>query len=85
MKKKTSYSKAPEDIALAITQSERIADFLPAPEKLLKKENSVKVTVSLSKDSINFLKNKAKKSNGSYQQMLRKIIDLYVSYYKQAH
>lgn len=82
MKKKIKYEEAPKDIALAIDQSEAIKDFLPSPEILSKKDETVKITLSLSRDSIDFLKQKAKNSNGSYQKMLRKIVDLYVAHYK---
>jgi hypothetical protein len=36
-----------------------IKDFLPAPEDLVLKEETVKVTLSLSKESVEFFKNTA--------------------------
>jgi hypothetical protein len=61
MKKKTTNKSAPPDLAESIMSSEIIDDFLPAPELLIKKEDNVKITISLSKSSVDFFKEKAKK------------------------
>lgn len=54
-----------------------VEDFLPAPEDLVFKEDSVKITLSLSKDSVKFFKQEAKKHRASYQAMIRRLLDLY--------
>lgn len=54
-----------------------VEDFLPAPEDLVFKEDTVKITLSLSKDSVNFFKREAKKRHASYQAMIRRLLDLY--------
>lgn len=56
-----------------------IKDFLPAPDELIFKEENVKVTMSLSKSSVDFFKNEAKKRRTSYQAMIRKLLDMYAS------
>lgn len=61
----------------------RIDDFLPSPEKLLLPKESVKITISLSKSSIDFFKEQAKLHNVKYQQMIRRLIDKYASRYTQ--
>ena len=38
-----------------------VADFLPSPEELAFKEDTVKVTISLSRESIDFFKREARK------------------------
>ena len=38
-----------------------VDDFLPPPEDLLFKEENEKITITLSKDSVDFFKNEAKK------------------------
>jgi hypothetical protein len=38
---------------------EVIADFLPSPEELAFKEETVKITIALSKSSVDFFKKKA--------------------------
>lgn len=58
-----------------------IEDFLPSPEHLVFKEKNVKVTLTLSQDSVNFFKKYAKKSHSHYQTMIRKIIDNYATHY----
>jgi len=58
-----------------------IRDFLPSPDELVFKDDSVKVTISLSKDSVDFFKQEAKKNNTKYQKMIRNLLDIYA----QAH
>jgi len=60
-----------------------IPDFLPPPEELAFKEDTVKVTISLSKESVEFFKKEAKKHNTQYQKMIRRLLDVYSSSYKQ--
>lgn len=54
-----------------------IPDFLPSPEELALKEETVKITISLSKASVEFFKNEAKKYNTQYQKMIRRLLDEY--------
>ena len=54
-----------------------IKDFLPAPEDLVFKEKTVKVTLSLTEDSINFFKKQAKKNHTKYQLMIRNLVAEY--------
>jgi len=54
-----------------------IQDFLPSPDELVFKDDSVKVTISLSKDSVDFFKQEAKKNNTKYQKMIRNLLDIY--------
>ena len=54
-----------------------IPDFLPSPEELAFKEDTVKVTISLSKASVEFFKKEAKKHKTQYQKMIRRLLDVY--------
>lgn len=76
MKKKTTYKDEPIEL-------EVIDNFLPPPEQLLVKEESVKVTIALSKQSIAFFKKHAKKQHFPYQKMIRKVLDSYVAKYQK--
>jgi predicted DNA binding CopG/RHH family protein len=82
MKKKTTYKPAPRDISEAIRVSDIIDDFLPAPEKLIKKEDTVKITILLSKKSVHFFKEKARKFGVPYQTMIKTVLDKYTSHYQ---
>lgn len=75
MKRKIKYTDEPIDF-------EVIDDFLPPPDKLALKEESVKVTISLSKASVDFFKKYARKLHIPYQKMIRIVLDLYVSHYR---
>ena len=56
-----------------------IADFLPSPADLAFREDTVKVTIALSKSSVDFFKREAKKHNTQYQKMIRRLLDAYSS------
>lgn len=82
MKPNKGYTAAPSEVGDAIAQAEVIDDFLPPPDQLVLKEDTVKVTLNLSRDSVAFLKDKAKTQGVPYQNMIRKIIDLYAQHYR---
>ena len=56
-----------------------VADFLPSPKELAFKEDTVKITISLSKESVEFFKHEAKKHKTQYQKMIRRLLDVYAS------
>jgi predicted DNA binding CopG/RHH family protein len=61
-----------------------VPDFLPSPEELAFREASVKVTISLSKKSVDFFKSEAGKHHTQYQRMIRDLIDIYVDNQERA-
>lgn len=55
-----------------------VPDFLPPPEDLIfKEEDTVKVTMTLTKTSLDFFKDEAAKHNTGYQKMIRRLLDFY--------
>lgn len=56
---------------------EVVDDFLPPPDQLVLKEDGVKVTISLSKKSVDFFKAHAARSKVPYQRMIRSLLDTY--------
>lgn len=60
-----------------------VDDFLPPPEELVFKEENIKITMSLSKSSVEFFKKEAKKHHTYYQAMIRRLLDLYVSQHQK--
>ncbi len=56
-----------------------VDDFLPPPEALVVKDENIKVTISLTKESIEFFKKEAKKHHTQYQKMIRNLLDIYAS------
>jgi len=71
MNAKINYTDEP------LGKVEVITDMLPSPEELAFKEDTVKVTIALSKSSIDFFKREAKKHDTKYQQMIRRLLDAY--------
>jgi len=60
-----------------------VDDFLPSPKDLVFKEENVKITISLSKSSIEFFKKEARKNHTQYQRMIRRLLDHYTAYHKK--
>jgi len=56
-----------------------IKDFLPKPEDLVLNEEKVKITLSLSKRSVDFFKKVAAEQGTAYQTMIRRLLDYYVT------
>jgi len=56
-----------------------IEDFLPSPQELVFKEKNTKITISLTKETVDFFKDEAKKHHTQYQKMIRNLLDLYVA------
>jgi predicted DNA binding CopG/RHH family protein len=52
-----------------------IEDFLPPPSELVYKEDTVKVTLGLSRRSVDFFKKQAKKHDTQYQKMIRCLLE----------
>lgn len=55
-----------------------VRDFLPSPEELAFREEDVKITITLSKKSVEFFKSEAAKADTQYQRMIRRLLDAYV-------
>lgn len=62
---------------------EVVEDFLPPPAQLVLKEDGVKVTISLSRRSVDFFKAHAAQSKVPYQRMIRTLLDSYADKYSQ--
>jgi predicted DNA binding CopG/RHH family protein len=60
-----------------------IPDFLPAPEELAFRDDTVKVTITLSRSSVEFFKREAKKHHTQYQKMIRRLLDVYTQRHQQ--
>jgi len=81
-KRRINYTEAPKNISGAITEGEIIADFLPSPEKLVRKEPKVKITIALNTGSVEFFKKTPEKNNVKYQTMINEVLDKYVQRYR---
>lgn len=73
MKEKIKYTDEP------IGKVRVVSDFLPSPEELALKDETVKVTISLSKTSVDFFKKEARKYNSQYQKLIRRLLDEYIA------
>ena len=57
-----------------------VPDFLPRPEDLVFRDEGVKVTITLSRSSVEFFKAEARKHNTQYQRMIRRLLDAYAEH-----
>ena len=60
-----------------------VPDFLTRPEDLVFRDEGVKVTIALSKRSVEFFKTEAQKHNTQYQRMIRRLLDAYAEHHTQ--
>ncbi len=74
MRKKITYTDEP------LLMGERVPDFLPPPSQLVKRESTAKITLELTRSSLEFFKRRAKKEHVPYQRMIRGLIDAYAKY-----
>ena len=77
MKRSAKYTNEP------LGRLEVVEDFLPRPEQLVLREDGVKVTLSLSKRSVEFFKAHAARSKVPYQKMIRSLVDSYATQYAE--
>jgi predicted DNA binding CopG/RHH family protein len=75
MKKKIKYTDE------KIGRVEIVKDFLPSPDELVYNEDNVKVTLNLSKSSVEFFKKIARENGSQYQKIIRNLLDSYSSHY----
>jgi predicted DNA binding CopG/RHH family protein len=78
MSKKTRYTDEP------LGDIQVIPDFLPSPEELAFKEDTVKVTITLSRSSVDFFKRIARMHHTPYQKMIRRLLDAYATSHQQS-
>jgi predicted DNA binding CopG/RHH family protein len=74
MKRKIKYTDEP------VGNVKVVSDFLPSPEELALKDETVKVTIALSKASVEFFKKEARKNKTQYQRMIRRLLDEYATH-----
>jgi hypothetical protein len=77
MSKRIKYSNEP-------IEAEVVRDFLPPPDQLVLTEEGVKITISLSRRSVEFFKEAAKRNHTSYQRMIRRLLDAYADQHRAA-
>jgi len=70
-------SKKTNDVDMPLGELVRVDDFLPPPDQLVLPEETVKVTISLTKSSLEFFKREAKRHHIKYQKMIRVLVDQY--------
>lgn len=78
MSDKTRYTDEP------LGKLRVVPDFLPDPKDLVLRNEGVKVTIALSKRSVDFFKSEARKHHTQYQRMIRRLLDAYAEHHEQS-
>lgn len=76
---KVNYTNAPVGIEEALDNAEIVGDFLPSPEKLVRKVEKEKITIAVDKRSLELYKRYAKSHNAKYQTMINGVLDAYAN------
>jgi hypothetical protein len=79
MKKSIKYTNEP------LGRVNIVEDFLPSPGELVFREDTEKVTIALSKRSVNFFKKEARLHGTQYQRMIRALLDRYAEVHASSH
>ena len=58
-----------------------VRDFLPHSEELVFRDEGVRVTIALSKRSVDFFKGEARKHHTQYQRITRRLLDTYAEHH----
>jgi len=74
MSKKIIYTDEPMDGVRVIP------DFLPSPQELALWEETVKITLQLTRASVEFFKQEANRHNTQYQRMIRRLLNDYATH-----
>jgi len=75
MKKKIKYTSE------KIDKVKVVKDFLPRLEELVFSRDNVKVTLNLSRSSVEFFKKVAEDHDSQYQKVIRDLLDKYSSHF----
>ncbi len=75
MKEKIKYSDEP------MGQTKVVKDFLPSPSELAFREETVKITLQLSRASVEYFKKEAQLHHTPYQRMIRRLLDEYTTHH----
>ena len=78
MKKPIVYTDEPMEVGRIVP------NFLPSPEELREQMDGVKVTIALSRRSVEFFKREAAKHDTQYQRMIRRLLDAYAALHESS-
>lgn len=67
-----------------VGELKRVADFLPAPSKLIQKEHVTKITLAVDDETVEFFKSTAKSLGTKYQKMMREVLKTYAGHFKKS-
>ena len=83
MSKKIKYTEGPMG-KIKLSDFKRVEkEFLPSPAEIARSMDKIKITITLTGDSIEYFKKQAEKHDIQYQRLIRSILDEYVVHHMQ--
>ncbi len=76
MNRKIEYTDEP------MGKVRKVDDFLPSPKELALEDDTIKITISLTRRSVEFFKKEAALHDTQYQKMIRNLLDEYAVHHK---
>lgn len=77
--KKIDYTEATKEVEAALDSAMLIDDFLPTPDKLVRKTEKEKITIAIDKHNLDLYKRYAKEHDASYQSMINGVLGAYAN------
>ena len=62
-----------------------VTDFLPSSSELRDRNENTKITIALSKKSVEYFKKAASENHMQYQKLIRQLLDDYVTHQEKAN
>ncbi len=78
---KKIYTTPEKSIRESLESSVKVADFLPPPDQLVRKQKKEKITISIDSECVQFFKTAAAKENLKYQTMMNEVLLQYARHY----
>ncbi|MFO7951027.1 MAG: hypothetical protein R6U36_11785 [Candidatus Fermentibacteraceae bacterium] len=76
MNRKIEYTDEP------MGKVRKVDDFLPSPKELALEDDTIKITISLTRRSVEFFKKEAALHDTQYQKMIRNLLDEYAVHHQ---
>lgn len=80
---KSIMKKKRHDPDMPIGKLRKVDDFLPPPHVLIIPTETIKITISLSRSSVDFYKDQSRQLGTKYQRMIREVVDKYAERYSK--
>ncbi len=79
--KNIKYTDAPVSVERALERGEPVTDFLPTPDRLIRRQSKQKITIAIDSDALARYKAYAEENGGHYQTLIDNVLGSYAKHY----